>query len=349
MKQIKYIPYSFYDCKDVSYYDGRKIFSYGTKNIAIIGARSIGKSFTGKQYIFKKFFKYGHKFVWLRDNDEARRKLAIDDGKKFFSDMSKIPARIFKKLDGKIEGEVIKINGNTAGYLMPCSTFQNYKGNDYEEIKTIVYDEFIPERNKRDIKNSGWTAINSLFTIARLRTDVRIIFLANALDRGNEILQLFGIDIKEYGIYVNREKDIALHYADNSAKFEKIRDNSVIGKLIKGTEYEANLFHNKFADDEKQYFDRRPAKCYLFCCLHNFDYTSVRLYLKDNKIYVCKDINPEAYSNIRFVNDITLVTTRLQLIPKDFLIAIKNSFAIHQVYFENAFCRKTFIDIIKRR
>ena len=347
---VKFIPFSFRDYKgDSIHYDGRAIFSYGTPIVSIIGARRIGKTFTCKHKIIKDFLSKGYKFVWLRDNDEARRRLAENKGAKFFSDMSKIPSKSFKELNGEIDGNTIKINGETAGYLMPCSTFQNYKGNDFEEIKNIVYDEFIPERNKRNTGHSGWEAVNSILTIASYRKDLRIMFLANALDRGNEILQIFGINIKEYGIYVNREKGVSLHYADNNPKFDMKRKDSIMGKLLAGTEYEANLFNNKFADDANQMVDKRPAKAKLICCLHGYDYTSIRLYLADGLLYVWRDINKDAHPNSRYVNDITLVTTRLQLITPDLLKAIKNSFALKQVYFENAFCRNTFIDIIKRR
>ena len=84
--------------------------------------------------------------------------------------------------------------------------------------------------------------------------------LANALDRGDDFLQFLGVKIKDYGIYVNREKDVCIHYCDDHPEFRKQRENSVIGKLIKGTEFEENLFNNKFSDDEKQFFDKKRRK-----------------------------------------------------------------------------------------
>ena len=96
------------------------------------------------------------------------------------------------------------------------------------------------------------------------------------------------------------------HYCPD---FNKERDTSIMGKIIKGTQYEANLFNNKFADDEQMFFDKRPAKCKLLCILHNYS-SSIRLYIKDGIMYVCRDFNVESNPTIRYVNDIELTDTR---------------------------------------
>lgn len=346
MGQI-FIPYTFENSKNAGgFFDMRPVMSYGTPFVAVIGARRIGKTFSAKRWCIKKTKNAdNNKFAWLRDNDEARKKLAMNEGAKFFSDCKKMG---LVNLKGKIDGETISVDKKVIGYLMPSSTFQNYKGNDFEDIKYIVYDEFIGEKGKRHNANKGWEIINMLYTIASTRTDVRIIFLANALDRGDEVLQMLGIKIKDFGIYINRDKGVALHYCDNHPDFNKARENSIMGKLIKGTEYEANLFHNKFADDEQMFFDKRPPKCKLFCILHNYS-SSVRLYLHNGTVYVCKDFNVDTNPTIRYVNDFELVDTKKHLVPKTFLDSIKQAFLAKKVFFENAYCKNIFIEIIKKR
>lgn len=339
----KFIPYTFSNSKnEVAYFDMRPIMSYATPIVLIIGARRIGKTFSAKKYAIKKCLAKGFKFAWLRDSDEARKKLASNGGAKFFSDTKKMG---FKDLKGQIDGETIKVNGKTIGYLMPSSTFQNYKGNDFEDIKIIIFDEFIAEKGTNKNASRTWEIINTLYTIASTRNDVRVIFLANALDRGDGILDLLDLKIEDFGIYLNREKGVALHYCDNHPDFNKARDMSVIGKIIKGTQFEDNLFNNKFADDEAMFFDKRPSKCTLFCILHN-ENGSVRIYIKDSMLYICRDFNIESNPTIRFVNKIGLVDTKHHLIPKTYLDGIKNAFISKRCLFENAFCKSTFIDII---
>lgn len=342
----KFIPYTFANSNNPGgYFDYRPIMSYGTKVIIVVGARRIGKTAGAKKIVVPRCYWNEIKFAWLRDNDEARKKLASNNGAKFFSDFKKLN---IKNIEGTIEGETIKANGKCVGYLMPSSTFQNYKGNDFDDIKWIVFDEFIAEKNTRYNSNRAWEIINMVYTIASTRNDIRIIFLANALDRSDPILEFFGIKVKDFGIYLNREKSVALHYCDNSPEFNKARDNSVMGKLIKGTQYEANLFNNKFADDEQMFFDKRPPKCKLLCILHNYS-SSIRLYIRDGIMYVCRDFNIESNPAIRYVNDLELTDTRHQLIPKTYLDAIKQAFITKRAYFENAFTKQTFIDIIKNR
>ncbi len=343
----KFIPYSFANSKDgVKYFDPRPSNSFGCKIVIWIGARRIGKTFSAKKEVLKKCAKKETaKFAWLRDNDKAREKLAMNNGAKFFSDCKKMK---FQNLNGKIFGETIQGFGRTIGYLMPSSTFQNYKGNDFEEIETIVYDEFIAERGKAQRGNRSWEIVNSLFTIASIRKNVKIIMLANALNRGDPFLNFLDIKIQGYGIYVNREKDVCLHYCDNHPEFNKAREESVLGRLIKGTEFEANLFHNKFADDENQFYDKRPPKTKMFCILVT-DTGSTRLYYDNEGIlYTVRDYNTDAYLNLRFTSNIENVDTRCTLVPKNIYESLTKRASAGLVKFDSAYSKKIFLDFLKK-
>lgn len=342
----KYIPYSCLTTKGVNggHYDGRKIFSFGCNVMIIIGARRVGKTFTCKKYVLKRTLSKGSKFVWLRDNDKAREKLGLNHGAKFFSDCKKMGFK--DQLNGHIEGETIYNNQDTIGYLMPSSTFQNYKGNDYDEINTIVYDEFIAEKGKAIRGNSAWEFINSIYTIASTRNDVKIILLANALDRGDPILNFFGIKIKDYGFYLDREKGVVCQYADNSPDFIKQQQNSIVGKLIKGTEYEENLFNSKFADDENQFYDKRPAKCKLFMIAVT-DEGATRIYYKGNTFYACKDFNSTTNTRYRFANDHALVTTTVSMLPKSYREMLKNMYEKKCIMFDGAFSKNNLLNFLK--
>lgn len=330
---MKFIPYSFADT-DGTFYDMRPVMSFGTPIVAIIGARRIGKTFSAKKLVLKKFIEKGEMFAWLRDSDEARKKLAMDGGAKFFSDVPKTGL----KLDGKIDGERIIVNDKTAGYLMPSSTFQSYKGNDFEDVKTIIYDEFIPERNRRRNTNQGWEIINMLYTIASTRTDIRIILLANALDSSNEILSIFGVNIKDYGIYVNRDKCVALHYADNHPDFNVSRETSVLGKLIKGTQYEDNLFHNKFGDDTDLFFDKLPTKSVFLYCIKT-EKCVYRVYASEAFLYCRRDNDGDAYRSRRFTANYALVDSVYRLLPKDVRGVFKRYFDASLIRYQDAFVK----------
>lgn len=341
----QFIPYSF-ESTASKFYDNRAIYSYNFRTMAIIGARGIGKTYSEKRRAINRFIYHGEKFVFLRDNDEARKKLTNNNGDKFFADVKKE----FKDFEGTIKGETIYINGDEAGYIMPSSTFQNYKGSSFEEIKTIIYDEFIPEKGRSKNAYQGYEFINMLYTIARTRSNVRVVLLANALDRGNEILaDILGIKVNNgFGFYINREKGVICHYCDNNPKYNKDRDASVVGKLIKGTAYEENLFNNKFVDDESEFFEKKPEKLRLYCILHN-QFNSIRVYIgMDGFFYVTRDFNEDTHAGVRFVNNIQDVNSKLNLIPQYVLEPIINGYNKSRFKFENANLKKFFINFIKR-
>lgn len=345
MANIQFIPYTFEKSKS-TYFDYRPVMSYGTKTVVVIGARRIGKTYGAKKYCTKKRIYKKELTAWLRDHDEARKRLAMNDGQRFFSDYIKeFKDKEGNPATGSIRGETIYFNGDTLGYLMPCSTFQNYKGNDFQDIKTIVYDEFIPEKGKFKDENKTWEFINSMYTILSTRRDAKAILLANALDRGDAILDLFGFKINDFGIYINREKDVALHYCDNSPEFNKARETSIVGKWIKDTIYEDNLFHNQFADDTQLFYDKRPSKCILMFRLSDGE-NSARVYYKDQMLYVSEDFDREG-KTICYVHDIRAVDTRHQLIPPSLRKNLSNCYNSGYVRFKSPLQKNLYIKFIK--
>lgn len=325
------------------YYNYAKIFSYNLPIIAIVGARGIGKTYGCKKYVIKKFLQERKKFIWIRDTESALDELRENDGEKFFVDIKKE----FKELKGSIKGEVITINGKHAGYLMPMSTYYNYKGNSYEEIKHIVFDEFIAEKSQKKNGSRAVQFANTIETVGRLRTDYRLFLLANALKRGDEVLNLLNIKINEFGFYFNKKKGVVLHYADNNPHFNAKKKESISGKLIMNTPLDNVMSKNKFDDDEKQFYSEMPSKCNLLTILHS-DTDSVRIYLKDGVLYIRTDFNEKTNNNIRFVNDLSLVTTKIKLIPKDYLDSIKRAYSHNDCLFESAYAKEIFLQVIKR-
>lgn len=342
----KYIPYSNYNTKGVGggHYDARKAFSFGLPIIIIIGARDLGKTFAAKKFCLKKFVGKNEKFVWLRDNDEARKKLALDNGSRFFSD---VPAmEIFGYKDGTIKGEVIYCNGSQCGYLMPSSTFQNYKGSGYNDITNIVYDEFIRELNRNKRVNGAWEIVNSLFTIVRHKKkgEIRIIMTANALDLGDDFLNFIGVTIRDFGFYVNRDSGIVIHYSDNSANFNKKMSDSVIGNLIQNSKFEDNLLKSKFKNETDLFFDKMPEKCRVAMVLCG-NLTNVRVYTDGALYYVTNDANPNTYRNKRFVVNISDASVNMPVLPLWHRKLLRELVQENRFRYKNKFYQKFILDI----
>lgn len=329
--------------KNAMYINTNRVFSFGTRYIIIVGGRGIGKTYRFTKFVIKKFLTENKKFAWVRDTERALDTLTAMNGAKFFKGMSKE----FKKFNGKIDGEAVYINDELAGYMLPLSTYYNYKGNNYDDVDYIIIDEFIAETQQRITFSRAQAIINTIETIARLRPDVRVILLANALDRGDEILQLFGFNIKDFGYYLNREKSAVLWYPPSNPQYLAKHTTSLAGLLTKGTVYDDNIIANKFINESPDTYARRPAKASVLIVLHNED-SAVRVYIAGDDIYIDRDTNAEAYAGLRYVTDYRLVSTRRNLLPQGMKKGLLNAYANGSIKFANPFVRNVFLEILNK-
>ena len=329
------------------YYSYQKLDSYGTHVKVVVGARGIGKTFGAKKKACKKF-KYENKhFAWIRDTESACDKIRANNGADFFKDLAAHWRKDFFDLSKcYIKQDIIYINGEYAGKLLALSTYYANKGSVFEDVDFVVIDEFIPEKIQANRGSRARMFLNTLETIGRTRQDFEVILLANSLDLADDILDIFDVKIKDFGYYVNREKDVCLHYAPNNPAFDNKRSKSIVGKLLKGTQFEDQIAKNKFDTNEIEYFDKRPPKCNFVCILHN-EYGCCRIYEKKSFIYVDHDLDPNWRKELRFVNDIREVTPYRKLIPKTWLDNLRKYIQSNRVQFKNATLRKVFIEFIK--
>lgn len=342
---IKYYKESDFKQKGF-YYDYQPIDSFGTHTKVIVGARGIGKTFGAKKKVTRDFYYNKNGFIWLRDTESACDKMREANGNAFFSDIKK---EIFKHdFEGEIIQEEIIINDELAGRLMANSTFYNYKGNAFtsNDFKTIVFDEFIAEQGQIVRGNRTRMFLNMVETLGRLRTDYQIIMLANALNRGDELLHMLGFgNIKDYGYYVNRDKDVVLHYASNDPNFESAKKQSIAGKLIKNTQFDSVIINNDFGDDTNAFFTKKPQGAKLLTILSD-GCECVRIYFAGDMFYADADINYTAYPNMRVVCDIRNVSSQYRLINPELYAIIKKIHANSKIKFANAYIKNLFNKIL---
>lgn len=280
-----------------------KLFSNNWARIFIvIGARGYGKTFASKRKCLKDY-KYNKKrFIILRDTTAACEEICDQGGLKLFQDVFNLP--IFKNDTYDIQKHTILINGQNAGEVMPLSTYYKYKGNYYNNVGWVLFDEFIEESVQAYRGNRARQFANSLETIIRDNNTTRIILTANALDMGNDILEILGIKIKNgsYGYYHNKAKAVAVYYAPNSVEFEERKRNSISTLITAGTFLDASMNKNIFEGGECVIFEKRKP-CNIHGIYYNLDGECVRLYKanSDDIFYCCKDINSHSYNYMRYV------------------------------------------------
>ena len=329
------------------YYNYQKLDSFGTHIIGVIGARGIGKTFGAKKKCCKAAKYDGKHFAWVRDTESACDKIRANNGADFFKDLAHHwRSNFFDLSKCYIKNDVIFINGEYAGKLLALSTYYNNKGNVFDDIDIVVLDEFIPEKIQANRGSRARQFLNTIESIGRTRTDFKIIILANALDLADDILDLFDLKITGFGFYLNRDKDACIHYAPNNPEFDLKHSKSIAGKLIKGTQFEAQISQNVFDTNEITYFEKRPPKCNFMCIMHN-DYGCCRLYERNGFLYVDRDLDPNWRKDLRYVNNIRDVTPYRKLMPKQHLDNFRKYFEHGRVEFRNATIRKVFIEFIK--
>lgn len=346
---VKFYPY----INKGKYVDIRKAFSFGTHILVLIGARGFGKTYGGKKYVLKKNFRENRKFVFLRDNELALQEITNNDCLNFLKDVKKDPAikKFIKPGSATYSTRLLKIGYKEIGYFYATSTYYNLKGNDFSDVDIIIFDEFIKEKGQAQRGNRALAFLNMVETILRLRTNAKIILTANALDRGDEILDILGLKIdKGFGFYVNREKDVACYYCCNSKEFESAKLKSLSGKLAAGTTYDSNLVKNEFSSNDIKLYDQRPRGTDLLAIFKDENGSRIRLALgDDNKLYVYNDPNPKGNTDIRFVNDIKLVDPDYSLAPPGLVEAMRNAHGSKKALFESARVYNIFISIFGKK
>lgn len=216
----------------------------------IIGARGIGKSYAMKVHPVKRFLKYGEQFIYLRRYKPELRKV----GQYFDNIRQEFPDTEFK-----VKGREFYINGKLAGWAIPLSTWQSEKSNAYPNVTTIVFDEFLREKdNSGYLPNEVEALLNLMDTVFRERENVRCICLSNAVSVVNPYFLYFDLvpNInKRFNAYENTLIEIP-----DSRDFSEERRKTKFGSLIDGTNYGEMSLDNEFTNDSNVFIEKRTKE-----------------------------------------------------------------------------------------
>lgn len=341
----KYIEYSLYNSKH-TYYNLRKILSFNLPINIIIGARGMGKSFAVKKQILSEYLNNPvHSFVWVRETADAVSMLTKNGGIKFTED---IPLMRLDIEDINVNRGVCKINKNFAGEFMSASTYQKFKGGSYVKSQNLVIDEFIPEKTTVK-KITPEAIINTMSTVVRSRDNGRIYMMANAIDRADPFLDSLGLELGDFGFYVNRAAGVVLHYADNSADFNAMNSQGIVGRLMLNTKmnhYADNIMFAKFNDDSTLIFEKMPSKCKLFIILET-PLQQARIYQGDGHLWVTPDVDADMYLHKRYVINTMDAKIFKPVLPLLIKKKLKENLQNNNFRFQSNFLKKFINDVLK--
>jgi hypothetical protein len=194
-----------------------------------------------------RFLKYGEQFIYVRRYRSELKKV-----KNYFNAiMHEFPNATFE-----VKGYEFYINKKLAGWAIPLSTWQNEKSNEYPNVSTIIFDEFIREKDKSGyLPNDVEALLNLMDTVFRGRDNVRTVCMSNAVSVVNPYFLYFNLmpnTEKRYNAY----KDITIEIPD-SQDFAQERRKSRFGSLIDGTGYGDMSLDNEFVNDSQVFIEKR--------------------------------------------------------------------------------------------
>lgn len=249
----------------MKYYSLNKINKKNATYNVIFGERSNGKTYATLKQALENYFDNGSQFAYIRrwSVDVQPKRMnnlfnaIIEDGYLEKLSGGKFTAIFYRT--GRFylctyndKGKPIYNEEDIIGYAFSLSENEHNKANSYPRVTTIIFDEFLT--NKIYLPDEFILFMNTVSTIVRQRTNVKIYMLGNTVNKFCPYFKEMGltnilsmkqgsIDLYTYG---ESKLKVAVEYADSKKKFKKnnfyFAFNNPKLKMITGGAWELNIY-----------------------------------------------------------------------------------------------------------
>lgn len=249
----------------MKYYSLNKINKKDATYNVVFGERSNGKTYATLKQALENYFDNGSQFAYIRrwSIDVQPKRMnnlfnaIIEDGYLEKLSGGKFTAIFFRT--GRFylctyndKGKPIYNEEDVIGYAFSLSENEHNKANSYPKVTTIIFDEFLT--NKIYLPDEFMLFMNTVSTIVRQRTNVKIYMLGNTVNKFCPYFKEMGltnilsmkqgtIDLYTYG---ESKLKVAVEYADSKKKFKKnnfyFAFNNPKLKMITGGAWELNIY-----------------------------------------------------------------------------------------------------------
>lgn len=331
------------------YFTLDKILSYNALISIILGERGVGKSYDSKIFVANRFIKKGKQFVYLRRYKTELKQAMMKNKTPTFWEQIKNDERM-KDHKFTNTNDTMSIDGKICGFAMPLSIANILKSSTYDNVDTIIFDEFIIDKGTYHyLQNEVIQFLDVIETIARLR-DIRVIMLGNAISITNPYFNFFNLSLP-YNSEIKTFKDglIAVQYVKN-LKYREVKKSTRFGKLIDGTEYGKYAIDNEFLRDSKTFIRKKTkySKFY-FILVINSKYYGVWCDYKEGMIYISNDYDPNC--PVRFSlnsNDHDENTLLIRTRTSPFFKSVIEHYRLARLCFENQQIKNNVMMVIDR-
>lgn len=332
------------------YYNPSDMLSYGRILSYIVGGRSIGKTYAMKKFCVKQFLKHGFEFVWIRRFENEL--IGMDN---FFVKIAKeFPGHEFKAVKNKCW--YFYMDDVIIGYAMELAKWNTYKGIEFDNTYTIIFDEFLiePKSLYHYMPNEPKPLLNMIDTILRVKEDprARCICMANITSITNVYFTYFKIapDInQEFSIW--KDGQILVQFPKSEEFAQARREHTRFGKLIDGTDYGDMALDNKSSIDSNTFIETKSKLSEHLCVLKiNNKNIGVWRDANEGKIYLSTKYDP---SN-RFIYVLTLNEMEPNLYyatnwkKESYLKAVIDAMKYGYLYYDNLTVKNMMIDMFSK-
>lgn len=277
------------------YYNYNRILSYNIPVNVLIGERGVGKSYGAKKFVIDQFLKKGSQFIYLRRYDNEIKSVFEADTKNphnfkdFFDDIR----QNYPEHNLEAKNRKFYVDGNCFGFAKRLTEAQDLKSSVYQNVKTIIIDEYPIEKNKRYyLPNEGMIIMGIFDSIIRNRNDIRIFILGNAVEgiEYSPLFSFFGLTMPyNNDIKLFKNNTILLQYMNNE-EFRKERKNTLIGRLAEGTSYENYAIKNEIQNKNKNFISKKTGSSkFSFAFVYKGVHYGVWNSYNEGKVFVSYD------------------------------------------------------------
>ena len=314
--------------------DFNKILSYGSFLTFVLAERGVGKTYGSKKFIINHFKKTGKQSVYIRRYNKELNEALMKKSIPIFFDQIKNEFPNDKLTNTR---ELLYCNKKVCGFTIALSTSNILKSSSYENVDTIIFDEFVIDKGCYHYLQNEVTAFFELLeTITRLKNNVRVLCLGNAISITNPYFMELNLTLpynSEYKIFKrdNKGQPLLMVYYGKNLEYREVKKQTRFGQLIADTKYGKYAIDNEMLRDSKAFINKKTKDAkFFFIFKLNSKNIGVWIDYKQSKMYLSHDYDPKcpiifSLNNQDHDEDTILVRVRTSSLFKSIIDFYRNA------------------------
>lgn len=223
--------------------------------------------------------------------DSPFKALEKDYGIKFVIEKQKKYCKIYlgedievEDKEGNVEIQTVANHDLFIGYAGALSTFATIRGLGFDDVETIIFDEFIKEPHVHKIKREAQALWNLYESINRNRELVgrpaaKLICLANANDIANDYYLDLGVvnevekmEKSEMPFKQWIDRGLTILNIGKDSPISQKKKHTALYKLTEGTDFYKMAVENKFNEDDSEVIKPQDLRNYNPVCASTYGF-----------------------------------------------------------------------------